>query len=61
MISRLVVDFYPISEAETVENLKLSGFDLVQRFTQILAYQGFMALKHESFQQKMAHKEMSHF
>lgn len=46
MINRLAVDFYPISEAETVENLKLTGFDLVQRFTQILAYQGFIALKH---------------
>jgi tRNA (cmo5U34)-methyltransferase len=25
--------------------LKLSGFDSVERFTQILSYQGFMALK----------------
>jgi len=45
MIDRLDDDFYPLSEPETFEQLKLSGFDSVERFTQILSYQGFMALK----------------
>lgn len=45
MINRIEDDFYPLSEQETFEQLKLSGFDSVERFTQILSYQGFMALK----------------
>ena len=45
MLSRLADDFYPLSEQETFEQLSLAGFGSVQRFTQILSYQGFMALK----------------
>lgn len=45
MLSRLADDFYPLSEQETFEQLNLAGFASVQRFTQILSYQGFMALK----------------
>ena len=45
MIDRLADDFYPLSEQETFEQLSLAGFGSVQRFTQILSYQGFMALK----------------
>lgn len=45
MLSRLADDFYPLSEQETFEQLSLAGFGFVQRFTQILSYQGFMALK----------------
>lgn len=45
MLSRLADDFYPLSEQETFEQLSLAGFGSIQRFTQILSYQGFMALK----------------
>ncbi|OTG95157.1 SAM-dependent methyltransferase [Acinetobacter sp. ANC 4654] len=45
MLNRLADDFYPLSEQETFEQLSLAGFGSVQRFTQILSYQGFMALK----------------
>ncbi len=45
MLSRLADDFYPLSEQETFEQLSLAGFGSVQRFTQILSYQGFIALK----------------
>ncbi|MFP6842601.1 MAG: class I SAM-dependent methyltransferase [Acinetobacter sp.] len=45
MIERLEDDFYPLSEQETFEQLKLSGFDFVERFTQILSYQGYLAIK----------------
>lgn len=40
MLSRLADDFYPLSEQETFEQLSLAGFGSVQRFTQILSYQG---------------------
>ena len=43
MVDRLDDDFYPLSEQETLEQLKGCGFDCVERFTQILCYQGFMA------------------
>ncbi|MFH7764486.1 class I SAM-dependent methyltransferase [Acinetobacter sp. BSP-28] len=43
MVDRLDDDFYPLSEQETFEQLKGCGFDTVERFTQILCYQGFMA------------------
>lgn len=45
MVERMEDDFYPLSEQETFEQLKASGFDAVQRFTQILSYQGYMAIK----------------
>ena len=45
MIDRLEDDFYPLSEQEILEQLKLSGFDSVERFTQILSYQGYLAIK----------------
>ncbi|OAL81655.1 SAM-dependent methyltransferase [Acinetobacter sp. SFB] len=45
MIDRLEDDFYPLSKQETFEQLKLSGFDSVERFTQILSYQGYLAIK----------------
>lgn len=45
MIDRLEDDFYPLSEQEIFEQLKLSGFDFVERFTQILSYQGYLAIK----------------
>ncbi|OTG66168.1 SAM-dependent methyltransferase [Acinetobacter sp. ANC 4470] len=45
MLSRLADDFYPLLEQETFAQLSLAGFASVQRFTQILSYQGFMALK----------------
>ena len=43
MVDRLDDDFFPLSEQETFEQLKGFGFDAVERFTQILCYQGFMA------------------
>jgi tRNA (cmo5U34)-methyltransferase len=43
MVDRLDDDFFPLSEQETFEQLKDCGFDAVERFTQILSYQGFMA------------------
>ncbi len=45
MVERLEDDFYPLSEQETLQQLKANGFDAVQRFTQILSYQGYMAIK----------------
>lgn len=45
MIARIEDDFYPLSEQETLEQLKLSEFDSVERFTQILSYQGYLAIK----------------
>ncbi|MDD2947016.1 MULTISPECIES: class I SAM-dependent methyltransferase [unclassified Acinetobacter] len=45
MVDRLDDDFYPLSEQETFEQLKGGGFDTVERFTQILSYQGYMAIK----------------
>ena len=45
MLERLEDDFYPLSEQETFEQLKASGFEAVQGFTQILFYQGYMAIK----------------
>jgi len=43
MVDRLDDDFFPLSKQETFEQLKGCGFDAVERFTQILSYQGFMA------------------
>ncbi|RZJ22487.1 MAG: class I SAM-dependent methyltransferase [Acinetobacter sp.] len=43
MVDRLDDDFYPLSEQETFEQLTDCGFDTVERFTQILSYQGLMA------------------
>ncbi|WP_291369350.1 class I SAM-dependent methyltransferase [Acinetobacter sp. UBA5934] len=43
MVDRLDDDFIPLSKQETFEQLKGCGFDAVERFTQILSYQGFMA------------------
>ncbi|MCG2609292.1 class I SAM-dependent methyltransferase [Acinetobacter sp. SM34] len=43
MVDRLDDDFYPLSEQETFEQLKGCGFDSIERFTQILCYQGFIA------------------
>ena len=45
MLKRLADDFYPLSEQETFEQLSSAGFASVQRFTQVLSYQGIMALK----------------
>ena len=45
MLNRLADDFYPLSEQETFEQLSSAGFASVQRFTQVLSYQGIMALK----------------
>lgn len=47
MLKRLADDFYPWSEQETFQQLKKSGFHTVQRFSQILSYQGFIATKIE--------------
>ena len=44
MIDRIEDDFYPLSEQEILVQLKLSGFDSVERFTQILSYQGYLAI-----------------
>jgi tRNA (cmo5U34)-methyltransferase len=43
MVDRLDDDFYPLSEQETFEQLKGCGFDSIERFTQILCFQGFIA------------------
>ena len=45
MTRRLADDFHLLSASETCAALTLSGFNCVQRFTQILSYQGFIALK----------------
>ena len=45
MTRRLADDFHLLSASETCTALTLSGFNCVQRFTQILSYQGFIALK----------------
>lgn len=45
MLNRLADDFYPLSEQETFEQLSSAGFASVRRFTQVLSYQGIMALK----------------
>ncbi len=45
MTRRLADDFHLLSASETCAALTLSGFNSVQRFTQILSYQGFIALK----------------
>lgn len=45
MLERLDDDFYPLSEQETFKQLGFCGFNSVERFTQILLYQGYMAVK----------------
>lgn len=48
MIRRLSDDFYLLSAEETEAQLNKSGFNSIMRFTQILAYQGFMTIKDET-------------
>lgn len=45
MIRRLTDDFYPLSSQETSDQLNKNGFNSIMPFTQILAYQGFIAFK----------------
>ncbi|CAB1214148.1 class I SAM-dependent methyltransferase [Acinetobacter bouvetii] len=50
MADRLDEDFYPLSEQETLQLLQHCGFNMVQRFSQILAYQGYIAFKDKNIE-----------
>ncbi len=43
MLQRLEDDFFALSEQETFQLLKQTGFSQVKRFTQLLCYEGFIA------------------
>ncbi|MEO9346721.1 class I SAM-dependent methyltransferase [Acinetobacter radioresistens] len=43
MLQRLEGDFFALSEQETFQLLKQTGFSQVKRFTQLLCYEGFIA------------------